>query len=99
LITVAANLDIDTWADYHGYELLSGSLNPANAEGLDITVEQLHLYGSDDKVVAPATADRFFARNPNATREIIPDFDHVCCWIAAWPEILDRALKDLQPSN
>lgn len=98
LITVAANLDIDAWADYHGYEPLDSSLNPAGIEEFDIRAKQIHFYGADDKVVAPVTADRFFDRNPSATREIVPDFDHVCCWIASWPVILDRALKNLESS-
>jgi pimeloyl-ACP methyl ester carboxylesterase len=99
LITVAANLDIDAWADYHGYEPLSGSLNPAGIENFDIPARQLHLYGARDKVVAPVTADRFFVRNPDATREIIPDFDHVCCWTEGWAAILERALENLESSH
>jgi pimeloyl-ACP methyl ester carboxylesterase len=29
IVTVAANRDIDAWADHHGYLRLAGSLNPA----------------------------------------------------------------------
>jgi pimeloyl-ACP methyl ester carboxylesterase len=32
LVTIAANLDIDTWADRRGFSRFSGSLNPATGE-------------------------------------------------------------------
>jgi pimeloyl-ACP methyl ester carboxylesterase len=54
VVTLAANLDIDAWADAHGYTRLHDSLNPARRPALDARIAQLHLIGSDDKNVRPA---------------------------------------------
>lgn len=88
LVTIAANLDIDAWADHHGYSRLSGSLNPAGQPPLDARIEQLHLTGGRDQVVPSATSARFLARNPGAAVRSFGGYDHRCCWREGWPEIL-----------
>lgn len=86
IVTVAANLDIDAWADLHGYQRLEGSLNPARRQGPPPPVPQRHYAGGADDVVPPAIV----ARGPIApgSLRIIPRFDHRCCWVTLWPEIL-----------
>ncbi len=86
IVTVAANLDIDAWADLHGYQRLEGSLNPARRQGPPPSVPQRHYAGGADAVVPPAIV----ARGPIApgSLRIIPRFDHRCCWVMLWPEIL-----------
>jgi pimeloyl-ACP methyl ester carboxylesterase len=88
VVTVAANLDIDAWADHHGYSRLSGSLNPATAPPLPITIRQLHLAGGRDLRVPPYLSRPVAARQPGAEYLLLADFDHTCCWERAWPSIL-----------
>jgi hypothetical protein len=92
VITVAANLDIDAWADHHRYSRLTGSLNPARQGPLDPRIRQIHLTGDRDRQVPPWTIERFRAVNPDATFKSIPGFDHRCCWLEQWPRILGDAL-------
>ena len=88
VITIAANLDTDAWAEYHGYSPLSGSLNPARQIPLDEGIRQLHLIGDQDARVPLASLSAYLARNPKATLRILPAFDHHCCWEEHWPDIL-----------
>ena len=86
VITVAANLDIDGWADLHGYPHLTGSLNPARQPALPAGIYQRHYAGGKDRIV-PA---EIVARGPigPGTLRVIPSYDHLCCWTEIWPEIL-----------
>ncbi len=88
LVTIAANLDIDAWADRQGYSRLTGSLNPATRPPLEPGISQLHLIGERDDRVPPATLSRFLARNPDAGARVFRGFDHRCCWVEVWPSIL-----------
>lgn len=86
VVTIAANLDIDAWTQYHGYLPLSGSLNPATSER-DHAWREIHLQGKDDTVVPAVTTAHYFARYPAARRQQFEGFSHVCCWVEQWEEI------------
>jgi hypothetical protein len=93
VVTVAANLDTDDWARIHGYSALKGSLNPALLAELPPTIVQLHYVGSRDQNVPPSVV-RSFARHHLEARIIeVADFEHECCWIKRWPELLDEAVS------
>lgn len=85
VVTVGANLDVESWSEHHGYLPLTGSLNPAASTAVHRWPET-HLYGTHDENVPPATADVYFKRFPNAKRRIEAN-DHVCCWVEQWPEL------------
>lgn len=89
LISVAANLDVDAWARLHRYSPLAGSLDPAAQDGLDSRVLQHHHVGGRDRNVPPELLTRFVARQAAARVVAHPDFDHICCWVEAWPGLLD----------
>jgi dienelactone hydrolase len=86
VVTMAANLDIDAWADLHGYSRLSGSLNPAAQPPLPSWIRQRHYFGGEDGVVPREVAVRGSIDPTTVT--VIPSFDHVCCWATIWPAIL-----------
>lgn len=88
LVTVAANLDIDRWARIHGYSPLAGSLNPAAAPALAPTVAERHYVGGRDANVPASVVRSFALRHPRASVIEIAEFDHVCCWIERWPQLL-----------
>jgi hypothetical protein len=85
VVTVAANLDIDAWTTHHRYLRLVGSLNPASQPRLPSRLYQRHYLGGRDRVVPPQIVS---GRVDPATLVLMPDFDHVCCWLRAWPSIL-----------
>ena len=93
LVTVAANLDHAAWTRHHGYQPLTSSLRVTDMPPLEAGILQWHLAGEEDAVVPPAVTRRGLARDRHARLEIIPGFDHRCCWPAIWPERL-RSLQD-----
>ena len=86
VVTIAANLDTDAWTERHDYLPLSQSLNPARSERAHPWAE-LHFQGENDDRVPPESTDAYFKRYPSATRETLAGYDHVCCWLDAWPKI------------
>jgi hypothetical protein len=88
VVTVAANLDIDEWARIHGYTRLEGSLNPATLPNLAPAVAQVHYTGGRDENVPSSLVQSFARRHPAAEVIEIADFDHRCCWIERWPQML-----------
>ena len=88
VVTIAANLDVDAWTRLHDYSPLSGSLNPASAPPLAPAIDQRHYVGGRDDNVPPSVVKSFARRHPGARVIEIAEFDHVCCWIERWPELL-----------
>jgi hypothetical protein len=86
LITIAANLDIDAWADAHGYARLIGSLNPARQPPLPAPIRQRHYVGGQDRIVPREVV----AKGPvhPDTLVVIDSYDHTCCWEVIWPTVL-----------
>jgi pimeloyl-ACP methyl ester carboxylesterase len=94
VVTMSANLDIDAWADLHGYSRLHRSLNPAVEPALDSTILQLHLVGGKDRNVRPTLLHSYQSRQPNSQAIVIPGYDHVCCWEDLWPKVLQWVAMD-----
>jgi hypothetical protein len=90
VVTVAANLDVDAWADRLGSSRLVGSLNPARQPPLPSRVYQRHYVGGRDHTV-PAEVTR-----QNAELVVMPDYDHRCCWTSLWPAVLSDLERQKQ---
>jgi dienelactone hydrolase len=93
LVTVAGVLDHPAWTAHHGVSPLRGSLNPADAAAALGAVPQLHLIGGDDETVPPLVAAAYRRRLADSNRArfvVVPGFDHECCWVERWPELLTR---------
>lgn len=91
LVTVAGNLDTAAWVAHHRLTPLLGSLNPADAWPALAGIEQIHFVGGSDRAVPPLVARAFAARFPaerSPRIEVIEDFDHACCWPAAWAKLI-----------
>lgn len=94
VVTIAANLDVSAWTEYHGYLPLTASLNPA-ATATTASWPEIHLLGEDDEVVPPHTVQRYFERNPGSVVWRFPEYGHVCCWRDEWPRIISRIDEQL----
>jgi len=88
VVTLAANMDIDVWANYHGYSPLMESLNPANQPPLLPHIQQWHFAGKDDVNIPLSSIKSEVARQPNASLRIQEGQGHRCCWEEVWPGIL-----------
>lgn len=89
VITIAANLDIDAWTDYHGYSSLTGSLNPFLRKPLRKELLQLHLAGAKDANIPVKQIRSFVNRQFSAQLRVYDNYDHHCCWKEIWPSILE----------
>lgn len=95
VVTVAGNLDVAAWTRLHGYEPLSGSLDPSARPPLPATIRQLHFAAADDREV-PADLVRAAARRqPGAQFQVVPGFDHACCWVDGWAALFTQ--QDVEP--
>ena len=93
VVTIAANLDIKGWSDYHGYLQPSGSLNPIADARIPPHVRQIHLAGLKDENVPAKIIESFSLTQKNALFLPQAEFEHTCCWTNIWPEILNTYLK------
>jgi hypothetical protein len=93
VVTIGANLDIDAWCRLHGYTLLEGSINPAGAS-TQSKATFLHLVGSNDTNTPPWLVEAAAKRRGGEEVEVVPGFDHRCCWKAIWPEVLNGQPTD-----
>jgi pimeloyl-ACP methyl ester carboxylesterase len=96
LVTVAGNLDPDTWARLHGYLPLSGR-NPALEPALPMKLLQLHLVGGRDRNVPYAAASAYLQHLAPKDVMQFEDFDHACCWTRVWPAVYARMRARLAP--
>lgn len=80
VVTLAANLNVSEWSLYHGYPPLYDSLNPADLE-LNTQIQQLHIAGTEDKIVPAYIIEKFAAKQENATYLLLSKQDHRCCWL------------------
>jgi dienelactone hydrolase len=106
VVTIAANLDIDAWtkdasclpsyikdgavsAATTGCAAFANSVNPAETKASQ-DWQEFALVGSKDVVVPAHTTARYFDRHPDTVVWKYEAFDHVCCWVETWPEIINK---------
>ena len=87
--TVAANLDVRAWSEFHGYLTLKNSLNPIEQGELSQGIKQIHFAGKDDQVV-PAFVIKSYAQSQKKAKYYeLEGQNHACCWEAQWQSILE----------
>lgn len=95
IITIAANLDIDEWADTLGYTPMTDSLNPMDHLWVTNHIPQLHFFGDQDKVVPRSMAEHIAGPISPANIRIMQGYTHSCCWHDNWPDLLNAAIAHL----
>ncbi len=88
VVTVAANLDVKKWSEFHGFPALTQSLNPAEGDNLNSRIKQIHFAGEDDKVVPSFIIKEYADRQKNAEYFEFSGKNHTCCWANNWDELL-----------
>lgn len=88
LLTIGANLDTQLWTELRGFLPLQGSLNPVHYRAETARIPQLHLAGLQDSVVPTAVTESYTSGLDKEYSRYYPEFDHSCCWLQLWPEIL-----------
>lgn len=89
LVTVAAPLSLADWIALHNLSPLEGAADPQEQRAA-LTVDAAHFAGGRDEVV-PLAIVAGFVRRHGGRLETVADFDHDCCWVRDWPQLLRRA--------
>ncbi len=93
VVTLAGNLDVRRWSQYHDYTELEGSLNPIERQPLIASIKQLHYAGDSDKNIPYHFIFDAIKKQKNAEFILLNNVDHDCCWEEYWPAILKRLDK------
>nr|MBS0019538.1 alpha/beta hydrolase [Gammaproteobacteria bacterium] len=88
VVTLAGNLDVQAWVGHHHYTPLAGSLDPARGLPLDRSIRQLHVIGSDDRVILPRFLDALAQQGVADNVVEVKGLTHSCCWEQVWPSVL-----------
>ena len=88
IITVAANLDLAAWTRTLGVDAMKNSLDPAREADRIANLAQYHLVGTSDETVPPSVVQSYVAASARTSAarivEVVPGFDHDCCWHREW---------------
>lgn len=89
LATVASPLALEAWVQHHRVSPLNGSLDPVTSVTPVLAGKAVHFAGEKDTVVPPAVIAAFVhAQGGRVVR--LADQDHECCWVSAWPRLLEQ---------
>jgi pimeloyl-ACP methyl ester carboxylesterase len=88
VVTLSANLDVAAWSRALGFDNLTQSLNPIEQQQLQPAIQQWHLAGGEDDVVPAFVIKAYADTQKNAHYRLYQSFDHGCCWVKAWADIL-----------
>jgi pimeloyl-ACP methyl ester carboxylesterase len=94
IITVAGNLDPQTWAATLKLQPLAGSLDTRAVIKQTSSIPQVDFVGDVDRVVPAALTENFVAEYPlGAQPRMIhkSDFGHSCCWAEHWQQLWTQA--------
>ncbi|WP_101758301.1 alpha/beta hydrolase [Oceanicoccus sp. KOV_DT_Chl] len=91
--TVAANIDVRAFTDYHKVSEMRESLNPVDFSQQLAVIPQLHFSGVDDQVVPVSIAESYLSKLPQqqcARLVRVADQDHHHGWPQRWPQLLQQ---------
>jgi pimeloyl-ACP methyl ester carboxylesterase len=83
-VTMAAPIDINAWSNYHGWDALSESLNPADTLDSIPQNKRTHHYGGRDPLV-PITSSGFSVSDKSF--RVWHRVEHSRGWIGVWKQI------------
>lgn len=86
LVTIAGNLDHDSWTQSFGYLPLVDSVNPIDIQNIK-SLPALHVAGEQDRNI-DISLTRAFVERHGGRLLVVPEVDHACCWVEVWPDIL-----------
>ena len=88
--TVAAPLDTAAWTNHHRVSSLKGSLNPSERQPVNRKTREFHFHGERDLVVPPGLIERYRQKTSlaNVHFHTVSRFDHQCCWVRGWQNLL-----------
>lgn len=90
IITIAGNLDINKFSDHHKIYALNQSLNPIDYARKINNIPQLHISGSNDRIV-PSNIAEVYVKQSDSTcvhSKIFHGITHTIGWDKIWQNVL-----------
>lgn len=91
LVTLAGNLQVQTWTQHHGFSPLTLSLDPMALAPIPANISQYHLAGAQDQQILWQWIEAFSKNQPNAHVQLLPQADHQRGWPPWWTLIKLRS--------
>jgi hypothetical protein len=89
LVTVASPLSLNNWLAWHNLSPFSEfTVDPVSV--FESFAPAVHWAGANDKIVPPAIIEHFVGEKVGQVMLIVPDYDHECCWVQDWPQLILR---------
>lgn len=95
VITIAGNLQVRQWTEFHKYSELTGSLDPSLRRKLNDDIKQIHFYSPSDEVIKAEWIKQFALKQKNAELIELPVKDHHDGWNFFRSDIM-RVLKRIK---
>lgn len=86
VLTIAGNLQVNTWSEYHQYSTLLGSMDPMLRSALPNHIQQIHLYSPFDILIQAEWIKSFSDRQHNSRLIELPVHGHDYAWRKYYPE-------------
>ncbi|MBA53789.1 MAG: alpha/beta hydrolase [Pseudomonadales bacterium] len=84
VVTLAGNLQVAKWTQYHHYSPLVASLDPAAEPPLPDCINQYHFAGAQDEEILSAWIEEYAQRQPSSHFELVAGTDHRTGWPLWW---------------
>jgi pimeloyl-ACP methyl ester carboxylesterase len=91
VVTLAAPLDLNAWAQAHGLTPFAASANPAELPMPNGRFQERHLLGQEDRVVPLSSLGRYAARLPAEHVLTLPNQGHGQGWVQQWQTLRDAS--------
>lgn len=90
VVTLAGNLDPNTWVQLHGYSPLDGSLNPVERPSLPSHILQINYVGRSDNNIPPYLVQSYVLKKNQGQTIVLDWVDHYNGWLEQWPILLNE---------
>ena len=92
IVTINGNLDTKLWTEMRGFLPLAESMNPIEFGLPERVTQRIYYVGGQDAIVPPEISAAFERVIPGRL-VVKPQFDHTCCWVSAWENLLTEAFS------
>ena len=99
VVTLAGNLQVAKWTEYHHYSPLAASLDPAAEPPLPACINQYHFAGDEDEEILPTWIEEYAQQQPGSHFQRLAGTDHRAGWPLWWTLIKFKPTIKTQPCD
>lgn len=99
VVTLAGNLQVARWIQYHHYSPLAASLDPAAEPPLPACINQYHFAGAEDEEILPSWIEEYAQQQPGSHFQRLEGTDHRAGWPLWWTLVNFKPTIKTQPCD